>query len=232
MSAVTRRRLEDPKAAEELVRIFSALASRSWSVSRQIEALERQNAESRRAAEEGSASKSHLERDSAYLRDEIRIAHPAAIGKSPEFRTLMNQVRRVSATSAIVLIVGETGSGKELAARAIHNQSSRRNRPLVKLDCVGIPPELLEVELFGGLRDARSEAAPRVGRLELADGGTLLIDEVAAMPLDIQAKLLRMIQQREYPAAGVPTRQQSRCALTGNHQPRPGAGGERGAVSL
>lgn len=202
MSAVTRRRLEDAKVAEEVVRIFSALASRQLERIKQIEALERQNAEFRRAAEEGSASKSHLERDSAYLRDEIRIAHPAGIGNSQEFRTLMNQVRRVSATSAIVLIFGEPGSGKELAARAIHNQSARRNRPLVKFDCAGIPPDLLEVELFGGLRDARSEAAPRIGRLELADGGTLLIDEVGALPLDIQAKLLRTIQQREYRPLG------------------------------
>ncbi len=202
LSAVTRRPLEDPEAAEKLVGIFSALAVKELERVRQIESLERQNAEARRAMEEGNTLKSHLERDSAYLRDEIRIAHPVAIGESAEFRSLMNQVRRAASTSAIVLIDGETGTGKELVARAIHNQSSRRSRPLVKLDCVNTPVELLEVELFGGLRDPQSEASPRVGRLEFADGGTLLIDEVAAMPLDLQAKLLRVIQQHEFRPLG------------------------------
>jgi transcriptional regulator with GAF, ATPase, and Fis domain len=204
MSAVTRHRLEDPKVAEELVRIFSGLAARQLESAKQIRSLERQNAEFRRAAEEGSASKSHPERDVAYLRDEIRMAHPPGIGNSPEFRALLNNIRRVAPTSGIVLIQGETGTGKELTARAIHNQSSRRNRPLVKLDCVTTPPEMLEVELFGGLRDPRSEAAPRIGRLDFADGGTLLIDEVGALPLDIQAKLLRVIQQHEFRPLGFP----------------------------
>jgi formate hydrogenlyase transcriptional activator len=202
ISAVTRGSLPDASAAEELVRIFSALAARELERITQIESLERQNAEVRRATEEGNVLKSHLERDSAYLRDEIRIAHPAAIGSSPEFRNLMNHVRRAASTSAIVLIQGESGTGKELAARAIHNQSSRRKRPLVKLDCVAVAGELLEVELFGGLRDPQSEAAPRVGRLDFADEGTLLIDEVAELPLDLQAKLLRVIQQREFRPLG------------------------------
>ena len=204
MIAVTRRRLEDPEAAEKLVGILSGLASRELERVRQIESLERQHTEARRAMEEGNALKSQLERDSAYLRDEIRIAHPSAAGESAEFRSLMNQVRRVASTSAIVLIDGETGAGKELVARAIHNQSSRRGRPLVKLDCINIPAEALEVELFGGLRDPQSEASPRIGRLDFADGGTLLIDEVAALPLDLQAKLLRVIQQREFRPLGFP----------------------------
>ena len=219
MSAVTRRRLEVPEVAEEVVRIFSALASRRLESLRQIRSLERQNAEFRRAADEGSASKSHLERDCAYLRDEIRMAHAPGIGNSPEFRALLNNIRRVAPTSGIVLIQGETGSGKELAARSIHNQSSRRNRPLVKLDCVATPAEALEVELFGGLRDPRSEAAPRIGRLDFADGGTLLIDEIGALPLDIQAKLLRVIQQHEFRPLGFPhtNKVDVRLLATTNH---------------
>jgi formate hydrogenlyase transcriptional activator len=202
MSAITRRHLEDTKVAEELVRIFSGLAARELERVKQIESLEHENAEFRRAAEEGTAVKSHLERDSANLRDEIRNAHPAGIGNSAEFRALMSHIRRVASTSGIVLIEGETGSGKELAARAIHNLSSRRDRPLVKLECAAIPAELLEVELFGGLPDPQSEGAPRIGRLDFADGGTLLIDEVAEFPLDLQAKLLRVIQQREFRPLG------------------------------
>ncbi len=218
MSAITRRRLEDAELAREAIRIFSALAAKELERVRHIESLERQNAELRRAAEakvteargvgearvteEGAGAKSHLERDIVYLRDEIRSAHPAGIGNSQEFLALMSHVRRVAGTSAIVLIQGESGSGKELAARAIHNLSTRRNRPLVKLDCAGMPPEALEVELFGGLRSPQSEASPRIGRLDFADGGTLLIDEVAALPLDLQAKLLRVIQQREFRPLG------------------------------
>lgn len=203
MSAVTRRRLDEAKVAEELVRIFSALAARQLERLKQIEFLERQNAEFRRASE-GNALKSHTERDCAYLRDEIRIAHPTGIGNSPEFRNLMNHVRRLAPASGIVLIQGETGSGKKVAARAIHNQSPRRNRPMVTLDCVATPPEMLEVELFGGLRDPSSEAAPRIGRLDFADGGTLLIDEAGNLPLDLQAKLLRVIQQHEFRPLGFP----------------------------
>ncbi len=218
LSAVTRHRLEDPKVAEEVVRIFSGLAARQLEIVKQIRLLERQNAEFRRATEEGIGSKSHLERDVAYLRDEIRMAYTPGIGNSPEFRALLNNIRRVAATSGIVLIQGETGSGKELAARAIHNQSPRRSRPLVKLDCVATPPEALEVELFGGLRDPRSDAAPRIGRLDFADGGTLLIDEVGALPLDIQAKLLRVIQQREFRPLGFPhtTKVDVRLLMTTN----------------
>lgn len=203
MSAVTLDRLEDAPSAEEVVSIFSGLASKELERTRQTQLSERQNSEARRM-EEGNALKSQPERDSAYLRDEIRISHPAPIGESPEFRSLMNQVRRAASTSAIVLVDGETGTGKETVARAIHNQSSRRARPVVKLDCINTPAELLEVELFGGLRDPQSEAAPRIGRLDFADGGTLLIDEVAEMPLDLQAKLLRVIQQREFRPLGFP----------------------------
>jgi transcriptional regulator with GAF, ATPase, and Fis domain len=212
MSAITRRRLEDAALAVEVIRIFSALAARELERVKHLESVERQNAELRRVletrvgearvVEEGAAAKSHLERDNAYLRDEIRSEHPAGIGASQEFRTLMSHVRRVAGTSAIVLIQGEAGSGKEVTARAIHNLSSRRNRPLVKLDCAAIPAEALEVELFGGLRSPQSEAAPRIGRLDFADAGTLLIDEVAALPLDLQAKLLRVIQQREFRPLG------------------------------
>ena len=212
VTAITRRRLEDAEPAEETIRIFSALAAKELERINHVESLERQNAEFHRlaearaaevrATEESGPAKSHLERDNAYLRDEIRIAHPAGVGDSPEFRALMNHVRRVAGTSAIVLIQGEAGTGKELAARAIHNLSARRNRPLVKLDCTAMPLESLDVELFGGLRSAQSEVAPRIGRLDFADGGTLLIDEVAALPLDLQAKLLRVIQQREFRPLG------------------------------
>ncbi len=204
MSAVTRRRLEDARLAEELVQLVSRRAAAELERTRLFEGIERQNLELRRSNEEAAAAKSHLERDLAYLRDEIRIAHPLGAGVSAEFRALMSHVRRAAATSAIALIDGEPGSGKELAARAIHNQSARRNRPLVTLDCAAIPKEFLDVELFGGGRDPHTEAAPRIGRLDFANGGTLLVDEVAEMPLETQAKLLRFIQEQEFRPLGSP----------------------------
>lgn len=204
MSAITRRRLEDAKLAEDLVRLFAVRAAAELERTKQFEAIERQNAELRRSMEDASAAKLHGERDIAYLRDEIRNAHPAAAGNSPEFRAMTAHIRRVATTSGIVLIQGETGTGKELAARAIHNLSSRRGRPLVKLDCPAIPSEAVEFELFGSVQDSQPEGSPRIGRLDFANGGTLLIDEVAELPLETQAKLLRFIQTQEFRPLGFP----------------------------
>ena len=125
------------------------------------------------------------------------------VGSSPALRAVLDQVRRVAPTDATVLIGGETGTGKELIAHAIHNQSTRRNRPFVKLSCAAVPAELLESELFGHERGSFTGAvAQRIGRFETAHGGTLFLDEIGELPLHLQTKLLRVLQEQEFERVG------------------------------
>ena len=125
------------------------------------------------------------------------------VGSSPALRTLLDEVRIVAPTGSTVLIAGETGTGKELIAHAIHIRSERRDRPFVKVNCAAIPAELLESELFGHERGAFTGAvAQRIGRFEAADGGTLFLDEIGDMPLQLQTKLLRVLQEQEFERVG------------------------------
>jgi formate hydrogenlyase transcriptional activator len=125
------------------------------------------------------------------------------VGSSPALMETVELVRIVAPTDSTVLILGETGTGKELIARAIHNGSRRRDRPFVKLNCAAIPAALLESELFGHERGAFTGAlARKVGRFELADGGTLFLDEIGDMPLELQAKVLRVLQEQEFERLG------------------------------
>src|SRR6201988_4765041 len=125
------------------------------------------------------------------------------IGKSPALESGLEQVERVAPTDSTVLIQGETGTGKELIARAIHNISSRCGRSFVKLNCAAIPLDLLESEIFGHEKGAFPGAiAQRIGRFELADKGTLFLDEVGDIPLPLQPKLLRVLQEQEFERLG------------------------------
>jgi formate hydrogenlyase transcriptional activator len=125
------------------------------------------------------------------------------IGDSPALESVLKQVTRVAPTGSTVLIQGETGTGKELIARAIHNISSRCGRPFVKLNCAAIPLDLLESELFGHERGAFTGAiAQKTGRFELADKGTLFLDEIGDIPLALQPKLLRVLQEQEFERLG------------------------------
>jgi formate hydrogenlyase transcriptional activator len=125
------------------------------------------------------------------------------IGSSPKFRTLLTEVERVAPVDSTVLIQGETGTGKEVIARAIHEGSPRRNNRFVALNCAAIPRELLESELFGHERGAFTGAwAQTKGRFQVADGGTLFLDEIGDMPLELQPKLLRVLQEREFERLG------------------------------
>jgi formate hydrogenlyase transcriptional activator len=125
------------------------------------------------------------------------------IGNSPALEAVLEQVERVAPMDSTVLIQGETGTGKELIARAIHNISSRCGRPFLKLNCAAIPLDLLESELFGHERGAFTGAiAQRIGRFELADKGTLFLDEVGDIPLALQPKLLRVLQEQEFERLG------------------------------
>ncbi len=125
------------------------------------------------------------------------------VGNSPELLKLLDRVRCTAPTDASVLVIGETGSGKELIARAIHTRSARRNGPLVKVNCGAIPPGLVESELFGHVKGAFTSASERrIGRFEMANNGTLFLDEVGELALDTQVKLLRALQEQEFEPVG------------------------------
>jgi transcriptional regulator with GAF, ATPase, and Fis domain len=120
-----------------------------------------------------------------------------------KFKEVLAQVEQVASTDATVLVLGETGTGKELIAKAIHNLSQRKGRPLIKLNCAALPKELIESELFGHEKGAFTGAiAKKIGRFELADGGTIFLDEIGEMPLELQPKLLRVLQEGEFERVG------------------------------
>jgi len=144
-----------------------------------------------------------LERENAYLREEETRALGEVLGRSPQMRHLSEQVAVVAPTNATVLIQGESGTGKELVAREIHKASSRRDGPMVRVNCAAVPRDLFESEFFGHVKGAFTGALrDRVGRFELAHGGTLFLDEVSEIPIELQSKLLRAIQEGEYERVG------------------------------
>jgi formate hydrogenlyase transcriptional activator len=149
--------------------------------------------------------KDRLAQEKLYLEDEIRgeMDFEGIVGQSSALRHVLNLVETVAPSDSTVLLLGETGTGKELIARAIHDRSRRKDRTFVKLNCAAIPTGLLESELFGHERGAFTGAiSQKIGRLELADQGSLFLDEVGDIPLDIQPKLLRALQEREFERLG------------------------------
>jgi len=149
--------------------------------------------------------KDKLAQEKLYLEDEIRSEMNFAqiVGKSASLRRVLKQVETVAPTDSTVLIYGDTGTGKELIARAIHDLSPRRTKPFVKLNCAAIPTGLLESELFGHEKGAFTGAiAQRIGRFEVANGGTIFLDEIGEIPLELQTKLLRVLQEREFERLG------------------------------
>lgn len=150
-------------------------------------------------------AKARLEAQNTYLREEIRSDHnfEEIVGNSPALLRALKAVDQVAPTDSTVLITGETGAGKELIARAIHNRSSRRKYPLVKVNCGAISAGLVESELFGHVKGAFTGAlANREGRFKVADGGTIFLDEVGELPLETQVKLLRVLQEQEFEPIG------------------------------
>lgn len=150
-------------------------------------------------------AKERLEAENVYLREEISSTHgfDELVGESPQLKSCLRQVEQVAGTLTAVLIQGETGTGKELIARAIHERSARSQRALVKVNCAALPANLIESELFGHEKGAFTGAHSRKqGRFDLADGGTLFLDEIGDFPLDLQGKLLRVLQEGEFQRVG------------------------------
>lgn len=149
--------------------------------------------------------KIQLEAENVYLQEEIKTQHnfEEIIGQTKAIKKVQRNIETVAPTDANVLILGETGTGKELVARALHNLSNRKGRALIKLNCAAIPSGLVESELFGHEKGAFTGAlAQKIGRFELADKGTIFLDEIGEMPLDLQPKLLRVLQEGEFERVG------------------------------
>ena len=149
--------------------------------------------------------KDKLEEETIYLREEIKINSnfEEIISGSDEFKKVLKKVEQVAATDSTVLIQGETGTGKELIARAVHNNSNRSDRALVTINCAALPPEMIESELFGHEKGAFTGAyTKKVGRFELANHGTIFLDEIGDMPKNVQVKILRVLQEGEFERLG------------------------------
>ena len=161
--------------------------------------------ENMQSYQEIAALKVRLEKENVYFQEEIRTEHnfEEIVGNSPALLVALRKVEQVAPTDSTVLIYGETGTGKELIARAIHDRSARKDRPLVKVNCSAISAGLVESELFGHVKGAFTGALERrSGRFALADGGTIFLDEVGELPLETQVKLLRVLQEREFEPVG------------------------------
>lgn len=158
-----------------------------------------------RAFEEIRRLKTQLEQQNAYLQEEVVEAKAFGdlVGQSAALRQIISQIDLVAPTEASVLVMGETGTGKELVAREIHRRSQRKDGPLVRVNCASIPKELFESEFFGHVRGSFTGAIKdRAGRFETAEGGTLFLDEIGEVPLDMQGKLLRVLQDKRYERVG------------------------------
>ncbi|NUO78539.1 sigma-54-dependent Fis family transcriptional regulator [candidate division KSB1 bacterium] len=181
---------------ELLARVTAHLTIRKLqeSLIKQNEALQREIAERER-----------LHNEKTYLQEEIKTHYnfEEIIGVAPAMQKVFQNIERVAATDTTVLITGETGTGKELVARAIHNRSARKSSALIKVNCAALPSGLIESELFGHEKGAFTGAtAKKKGRFELADGGTIFLDEVGELPLETQVKLLRVLQEQEFETVG------------------------------
>ena len=155
--------------------------------------------------EEINQYKEQLEEEKNYLQEEIAVGYNTSgmIGNSPAVRDVFNLIQKVSSSSSTVLILGETGTGKELVARAIHNNSTRKDKLMVKVNCAALPANLIESELFGHEKGSFTGAHDkRIGKFELANNGTLFLDEIGEMPMDLQVKLLRALQEKEIERVG------------------------------
>lgn len=187
-----------PEAVVNRLRLFVEMIGSAMARTRAETATREALAEVRRLRD-------RLQRENVYLQQEVKTVHGRAglVGESPALRHVLEQVEQVADTNATVLLTGETGTGKELVASAIHERSLRASRPMVRVSCAAIPETLIESELFGREKGAYTGAMSRqVGRFELAHGSTLFLDEVGELPLEIQVKLLRVLQEKQVERLG------------------------------
>ena len=201
------------KSGQVLDLLMSAISERDASgrvqrmlvASKDVTEINRTERKLRNALAENAHLREELELERDYLREEVNVAlhFGRIVGKSPALNHMLAQVKAVAETPANVLVLGESGVGKELVARAIHTQSPRAEAPLVKVNCASIPKELFESEFFGHVKGAFTGAhRDRVGRFQLADKGTIFLDEVGEIPLELQGKLLRVLQESEFERVG------------------------------
>ncbi|MCI0604616.1 sigma 54-interacting transcriptional regulator [bacterium] len=196
----------------QLVQTLSSQSAISLEIARlykemQQEIEQRKQAEEalRKALSEVEKLKNKLEAENIYLQEEIKSEHnfEQIVGTSQPMRKLFQNIEKVSRTDATVLVIGETGTGKELVARAIHTRSKRKDSPLITVNCAALPSGLIESELFGHEKGAFTGASARKkGRFELADGGSIFLDEVGELPFETQTKLLRVLQEQEFERVG------------------------------
>jgi DNA-binding NtrC family response regulator len=167
--------------------------------------VEERTADLQQALAEVQRLKDQLYAENLYLREEINVEYDwgEIVGQSEPLKYVLYRAKKVAPTDTAVLITGETGTGKELIARLIHQHSQRQERPLIKVNCAALPTHLIESELFGHEKGAFTGAvAKRIGRFELADGATLFLDEIGELPLELQPKLLRVLQEGEFERLG------------------------------
>ncbi|NWF82384.1 MAG: sigma 54-interacting transcriptional regulator [Bryobacteraceae bacterium] len=182
-------------------------ATRTYGVMRDISDRRQSEEALKRSLEEIERLKNRLEAEGEYLKSELRLTHVHGeiIGQSPAITEVLRKVEQVAPTGSSVLIRGETGTGKELIAQAIHRLSPRRDHVMIKVNCAALPSGLVESELFGRERGAYTGALTRqVGRFEIADGSTIFLDEIGELPLDLQVKLLRVLETGEFERLGSP----------------------------
>ena len=186
------------------------------------------------AFEEINELRRHIEDEKVYLEEEIRSEYrfDEIVGSGPALRGVLQQIQTAAPTDSSILIQGETGTGKELVARAIHRLASRANATFVKLNCAAIPAGLIESELLGHEKGAFTGAVgQRIGRFELAHRGTLFLDEIGELPLEMQPKLLRVLQDGQFERLGGTTHDSLRFPAGGRHQSRSADHGRRTTIS-
>jgi len=195
--------ITEKKLAEEAMTRINEQLERK--IEERTSALEKANQDLQQALSELRALEEQLERDNLALRETIKAdqAFPDIVGTSGAIQSVLSQVTQVGPTDAPVLILGETGTGKGLIAKAIHESSLRKDRPFIQVNCAALPAQLIESELFGHEKGAYTTAyKKRIGRFELAQGTSLFLDEIGDLPLELQAKLLRVLQDHEFERIG------------------------------
>ena len=182
-----------------------SVIERTADLTREIAKHKQTEKKLRKALKDIEQLKEQVESDYTYLREELKSEHKFEdiIGESDPLKYVLFKIEQVAGTDSSVMLLGETGTGKELIARAIHNMSLRKDRPLVKVDCATLPSNLIESELFGREKGAYTGSQERqIGRFEFADGSTIFLDEIGELPLELQVKLLRVIQDGEFERLG------------------------------